>query len=331
MTVTKYEDVVGITSRCRVRGLYQWWWTVRGTDDILYATFETRDPPRPVREQAVINAYSSPTRAVAVTSSGTNQIPWVSPFEPPFAAPSELPTIPRTDLSVVKRIDWGVDLVEWKGQKYIHKYMTVLSAFHSFETEIKNHSTLVLSIHIPKLISVVTHQGENRGLLIQFIDAPTIDDVPLTIAEKYSMTRKILEAITDLEKHGYYPQDLKCSNLILDKHGHLWVIDLGAGLTPGMYRPENERKVLRCEMEAWDMLYNLGRTVWELWDGEFPRDLRVPTEGMLPPVIGELVRECCSEVDPKLQVVDIWGKYQNRLEVTDDGFHEQSAVGTLQG
>jgi hypothetical protein len=106
--------------------------------------------------------------------------------------------------------------------------------------------------------------------------------------------------------------------LILDKHGHLWVIDLGTGLTPGMYRPENENNIL-------------GRTVWELWDSEFPRELRIPTEGMLPPVIGEFVLECCSEVDPKLQVVDIWGKYQNMLEVTEDDSHERRAVGTLHG
>jgi hypothetical protein len=52
----------------------------------------------------------------------------------------------------------------------------------------------------------------------------------------------------------------------------------------------------------------------------FPTELRVPAEGKLPPVIEELVRECCvEEVDPTLQVVDVWGKYRTLLEVTEDG------------
>jgi hypothetical protein len=166
-------------------------WIIKGTDDILYATFETRDPPRSVPEQAVIKPYSSPIKAVATTSSGIDEITWVSPFEPPFAAPSELPIISRTDLSVLRKIDYGIDLVEWKGQKYIHKYMTVLSTFHSFDTEIQNHHKILLSIHVPKLISIVTHHEQNRGLLIQFIDAPTLDDVALTVPRKYSITAKI--------------------------------------------------------------------------------------------------------------------------------------------
>jgi hypothetical protein len=82
-----------------------------------------------------------------------------------------------------------------------------------------------------------------------------------------------------------------------------------------MYRPENESKVLRGEMEVRDMLYIIGRTVWQLWDDEFPMELRVPAEGMLPPVIEELVRECCSEeVDPILQIVDIYERYGKMLE-----------------
>jgi hypothetical protein len=72
----------------------------------------------------------------------------------------------------------------------------------------------------------------------------------------------------DLEKHGYYPQDLKCSNLILDD-GHLWVIDLGSGLTLGMYRLEAEKNILFGNVEARDMLYTIGKTVWQLWDDEF--------------------------------------------------------------
>jgi hypothetical protein len=136
MTVTTYDNVVCICSQHHP-GTAQWWWRIRGTDDILYATFESPNPFRPLREQAVLEAYASPTKAVAVTSAAINPISWISPFESPFTAPSEIPIVPRTDLSVLRRIGFGVDVVKYNGQTYIHKYMTASSTCYSFELEIQ--------------------------------------------------------------------------------------------------------------------------------------------------------------------------------------------------
>ena len=82
-----------------------------------------------------------------------------------------------------------------------------------------------------------------------------------------------MDALTDLEARGYYPQDLKLSNLLLDsKKRELHVIDLGSGLTTGKYRPESERSILGFggKMEPRDMLYMFGKTVWDLYDKEYP-------------------------------------------------------------
>jgi hypothetical protein len=43
-----------------------------------------------------------------------------------------------------------------------------------------------------------------------------VDEMVLDERGKYSVTELILELVTDLEKRGYYPQDLKCNNLLLD-------------------------------------------------------------------------------------------------------------------
>jgi len=73
MSVHGYDDVVCITSKYR-RGVDQWWWTVKGTDDVLYATFDTRNPDFLTQERAVLAAYASSTKAVPITSERIDQI-----------------------------------------------------------------------------------------------------------------------------------------------------------------------------------------------------------------------------------------------------------------
>jgi len=101
----------------------------------------------------------------------------------------------------------------------------------------------------------------------------------------------------------------------LDKNRMLYIIDLGTGFTPGMYRPEAETNFMQGNINAREMLYMLGRTVWQLWDDEFSPELLVPAEGALPPAIDEMVQAFCSnEIDSTSRVVDMWEKYRFILE-----------------
>src|SRR5437667_6936800 len=139
MAVSAYEDVVCITSRQK-DGIHRWWWEVRGTDEVLYATFETWNPSRELREQAVISAFASNTKAVAVTLNGNiSETEWASPLESPFSAPSNLPIVQRNDLRVLEKVQFGVDVVKYEGSKYIHKYMISGRPRLSFELELKNY------------------------------------------------------------------------------------------------------------------------------------------------------------------------------------------------
>ena len=74
------------------------------------------------------------------------------------------------------------------------------------------------------------------------------------------------------------PRISKCNNIILDDNHGLYIIDLGGGLTEGMYRPESEWKILQGQMTASDVLYTFGRTVWGLWDSDFVGDEKEPGE-----------------------------------------------------
>src|SRR5271167_2453363 len=55
------------------------------------------------------------------------------------------------------------------------------------------------------------------------------------------ITFKIIRLATDLEQRKFYHEDLKCCNIIR-RHadGEIVFIDLGGGLTRGMYREERE-------------------------------------------------------------------------------------------
>ena len=62
----------------------------------------------------------------------------------------------------------------------------------------------------------LTHDGANRGLLLEFIDGNNLSDLSSSIgpAERYHITSLILAAIKDFEARGYYQQDLKCANIV---------------------------------------------------------------------------------------------------------------------
>ena len=79
-----------------------------------------------------------------------------------------------------------------------------------------------------------------------------------------NITARIVQVATDLENHNFYHEDLKCSNIVQQQStGDIYFIDLGGGQTEGMYREERRG-------EASDALFTLGRTLWELWVGDWP-------------------------------------------------------------
>ena len=49
-------------------------WTIKRTDDVLYATFDTRNPDFLTQERAVLAPYASSTKAVSITSERIDQI-----------------------------------------------------------------------------------------------------------------------------------------------------------------------------------------------------------------------------------------------------------------
>ena len=107
------------------------------------------------------------------------------------------------------------------------------------------------------------------------------------------ITFKIIRLAADLERHKFYHEDLKCTNIIR-RHadGEIFFIDLGGGLTRGMYREERESVIRYGDgPDATDALFTLGRTLWELWTADSPwKD--VPLDLIKDETVRSIIMDC---------------------------------------
>lgn len=313
--MTRQVEVVVLKSSHSSETCRFWWKVKDGTeDDVLYGSFRTTEPCLDLCLRAAAQAAVSKSKAVEVSEDGSiTETIWVDPLGPPFEAPEHIPRIPRARLAVIRQIQPGVDVIEYSGTIYVHKYMTVRShSSHSFECEVENYEKAAGSPYLVKLRYIVTYRDVNRGLLFEYVSSESLADVQLTLSESYSVIVLLLSALCDLEARGYYPQDLKLPNILLSNDKKtLQIVDLGSGLTDGMYRPESERNILRGKMTGRDMCYTFGKTVSHLYHDE--NDDVLPIES-LPPLIQKIVVECCgNDLEPSIRVEDVWRKYGSLL------------------
>jgi hypothetical protein len=294
MSIHSLDDVVNILSSSRYDGTSSYWWRVKASGEVLYGNFDIPSPTRDQRLRVLLFASNCHSRAAQIADNKISSAEWIDPMKPPFAAPPELPCIEREQLRTEKRLTNSVEIVLYNGTRYVHKYMDYLSQPSSFESEIMHHHRVHGSPFVPTLINVVTHEGKNRGLLTEFIDGENLVDLSSKFdqSQLYVITALILEAIADLEMRGYYPQDLKCANIVRrDRDGSIFIVDLGDGFSEGMHLREavKVRSIL-----AKHMLYTLGRTLWELWIDDVPPDEETKeAPDSFPSLIRSLVNDCC--------------------------------------
>jgi serine/threonine protein kinase len=298
--VVSYNDVTCLLSANMHDGTCMYWWRVKASGEVLYGKFDVRTPSQDLRLRVIISASQTPSRAAEVIGNNISSTEWVDPMKPPFIAPSELSSIDCKELRTVKRLTPSVDLVLRKGIQYIHKFMNYLSHPSSFENEIRHHQRVLGTRFVPRLCNVVTVNGKNRGLLLEFIDGDNLSDLASSLnhSQLYPITAAILEAISDFETRGYYPQDLKCANMVLrNSDRSLFVVDLGGGFSEGMHMREALQEFGKGSILPRHMLYTLGRTIWELWIDDIPPDDKMEeAPDDIPPLIRALINDCCRGV-----------------------------------
>lgn len=297
MTINSLGDVVNVLSSRRHDGTSSYWWRVKVSGEVLYGNFDIPSPSNDQRLRVLLFASNCPSRAAQLMHNEISSAEWIDPMKPPFAAPPTLLRVEREQLETVKRLTNNVEIVRYNETRYIHKYMNYLSRPSSFESEIMHHRRVHGTRFVPMLFSVVTYRGENRGLLTEFIDGDNVTELSdkLNQSQLYVTTALILEAIADLEMRGYYPQDLKCANIVRRRSdGSIFIVDLGDGFSAGMYLREAMKTPAGGSVLPKHMLYTLGRTIWELWIDDVPPDEETTgAPAHFPSVIRSLVDNCC--------------------------------------
>ena len=180
-----------------------------------------------------------------------------------------------SELTFVSTITPNVDVVEFKGVKYIYKYMRPGNIQFSWEREFHYYSKIQPCQNLPSLIAVVGRDEMMRGLLLSFIDGQNLGDLDIkSDNERLDITYRIISVAVDLEKVGYYHGDLKCGNILRCKEdGAIYFIDFGGGAAEGFY-PENHNG--RSYVEKW--ILRMACLFWErhcgncgLVHGVFPK------------------------------------------------------------
>ena len=106
------------------------------------------------------------------------------------------------------------------------------------------------------------------------------------------ITFRVIRLAADLERRKFYHEDLKCTNIVR-RHadGELFFIDLGGGMTRGMYRAERESVLWSQGPDVTDALFTLGRTLWELWAVDSPWQ-GAPLDRVQNEMVRHIIRDC---------------------------------------
>ncbi|HEU0048970.1 MAG TPA: hypothetical protein VFQ43_15365 [Nitrososphaera sp.] len=218
------------------------------------------------------------------------------PYVPHFN--SDFVSVDHDELLDVKEITHNVKVVSFRGQQFVHKFITPGRYQNSFEMEVENYKKLAGAPGVPHLTAVVRKEGLVQGLLMSYIDgidlwSAVYDDAGMQDEQLLlDITFKLIRLAADLERRNFYHEDLKCTN-IMRRHadGQLFFIDLGGGLTEGMYRHDRESVLYSQGPDATDALFTLGRTIWELWAADSPRK-GAPLDRVRNGTVRDIIRDC---------------------------------------
>jgi len=86
--------------------------------------------------------------------------------------------------------------------------------------------------HIVPVLEVGTDRGR-PFLVVEYLDGQTLDQTTLDVRNIVEVMRTVCEAIHFVHGQGIIHRDLKPENLLLDKGGHVWVLDFGVARIRG--------------------------------------------------------------------------------------------------
>ncbi len=165
----------------------------------------------------------------------------------------------------------------------------------SFLARLQREASIVASLNHPNIVPVYD-SGQCDGipyLVMQFIDGKTLKaamaEKNLSTVDILRITRGVADALTFAHSHGILHRDVKPSNIMIDRDGHIYLTDFGlARLTysgestlsrdmligsPQYLSPEQAKGE---HVDERSDIYSLGIVLYEMFTG------RVPFQGETP-------------------------------------------------
>ena len=227
------------------------------------------------------------------------------------------------DLIDVEQLTHNVKIVIFRQQQFVHKFITHGRFQDSFETEIENYKKLTDVPGIPQLTAIVRKKGLVQGLFISYIEGIDLWHMVYNTGMRderllFDITFKIIRLAADLERRKFYHEDLKCSNIVRrNADGELFFIDLGGGLTDGMYRQGRELVIFSQGPDVVDALFTLGRTIWELWTADRPWK-GVSLDRVINGMIRDIIKDCEEKgVESIVKLSEKYGYYEDIIRNND--------------
>lgn len=279
-------------------GRNEFWYTCAVRRILVYLCFE-----RPCMSQDTIRfamRYALENNLNAIKVLQTNATRWKTEFSACEMIPlhdgafnADYRTVDFTELTIISSLTPNIDIVEFEGTKYVHKFMRKGSFQSCWETEFQRYIQFQHCENVPSLIAVVKRDGMIRGLLISFIDGDNLGEVVITSeTELLGITYQIISVAAGLEKvAGYYNSDLKCQNILRRRSDYaIYFVDFAGGFTDGFFPETSLDKLCRGEVDPKDGIYILGKTLWQLWTSTIPvKELA----DSIPEPARSIIYDCC--------------------------------------
>jgi serine/threonine protein kinase len=181
--------------------------------------------------------------------------------------------------------------------------------------DLKHERSLLLHIHkneplsgVPRLLDTVVFPSHNKqmSLVLEYVEGECMRNVAVASLPLSSVIAAVTEAISilaHLHARGVVHYDLHNKNILMDKGGHIHILDFGHG------------QILDPSRTHWKFHSDLLSLIWlaESWINYLPQEVDSPLKYILAAWLNNTAHRLDEQVMPTENAISILPKWQEAL------------------